>query len=152
MSTRLANCIFLVGLFLVGGYFLYESDVIVSTNPAGGVGQVQFPVTLAVLLMVLCVVECGRTLLGKSTAREERLEIPNAAKLAMTVLLTGAYFLLWSWIGYFYPLTAVFFLVLVLIYQERPSLRSAAIAAIVSVLFAALLYLVFGVAFGVRMG
>jgi hypothetical protein len=148
MSARLANVLVLAIFIAAGLVYLWVSRQIMAGNPAAGIGPVQFPGALAALLVVLCAVEMVRTL--RAAPEAERIEIPP--RLVATVVLTGAFFALWSVVGRFYPLAAGFFAVLVLVYQPgRPTPRGLALAAGLAVAFAAGLWLVFGLAFGVRL-
>jgi len=151
MTTRLADRLFLAGFILVGIVYVYQSLGLAADNPAAGLGLVLFPITLGALLVLLCLAEFFLSARAKASEGDDRLSVPNAGKLAATVVLSGLYFLAWEWTGQFYAVTAVFFFALVTMYQEERTLRRLAVAALVSVLFAAALYLVFGLAFGIRL-
>ena len=151
MTTRHANWLFLAGFILVGVYYLYDSFALAAANPASGFGPVQFPIILGVMLILLSLAEFFVSIRKGDADEDERLRVPNADKLLMTILLTGLYFTVWSFTGQFYPTTAIFFFVLVMLYQQKRSLRTAASVALLSVVFTAALYLVFGLAFSVQM-
>lgn len=151
MATRHANWLFLAGFILVGTFYLYDSFVLAATNPAAGFGPVQFPIVLGVMLIVLSLAEFYVSVRKRDAEDDALLKVPNADKLLMTILLTGLYFTVWSITGHFYPTTAGFFFILVMLYQPNRTLRTAATVAVVSALFTAALYLVFGLAFSVQM-
>lgn len=148
MTTRLADRLFLAGFILVGLYYLYDSYVLAAGS---GFGTVQFPIVLGVVLVVLCVAELVLSIWRKAAAGDQPIAVPNALKLTLTVCLTCLYFLVFWWTRQFYLATAVFFFVLVMLYREKRTLRSAGIAAVVSALFTMTLYLVFGLAFSVQL-
>jgi hypothetical protein len=151
MTIRLANWLFLVGFILVGAYYLYDSYQLAAANPSGGFGSVQFPIALGLILIALCVAEFWHSSRNRTPEDEGRLDVPNIGKILATVVLTGLYYFLWSATGQFYPTTAAFFFVLVLMYQESRTLRSAGIAAVVSLVFTIAVFLIFNLAFGIQL-
>lgn len=151
MITRHINWLFLAGFVLVGIVYLYQSFGIVAANPSAGYGPVQFPLVVGALLIILCVAQAVVMIRGSDPEEDTRLAIPNAGKLVGTVILAGLYFLAWELTSQFYIVTGVFYFLLAAYYQERPTLRSLAIAALIAVLFSLALYLVFGLAFRVQL-
>jgi hypothetical protein len=151
MTTRLANWLFLAGFILVGAYYLYASVQLASTNPSVGFESIQFPIALGLILIALSIAELWHSSRARGPGDDERLHVPTAGKLAMTVILAGVYFLVWSATNRFYPTTAVFSFILIMMYQENRTLRSTGTAVAASVLFTVTLYLVFGLAFSIRL-
>ncbi|WP_210492843.1 tripartite tricarboxylate transporter TctB family protein [Microvirga antarctica] len=151
MTTRHANWVFLAGFILVGAFYVYDSLVVAASNEGAGLGPVKFPIVLGLMLIALSLADVFVSVRKRDVEDDELLEVRNAEKLLMTIILTGLYFTVWSVTGQFYPTTAIFFFVLVMLYQPNRTLRTAATVAVVSALFTTALYLVFGLAFSVQM-
>lgn len=151
MTAASANRLFLAGFVLVGIFYLYHSFTLATTNPAAGYGPVQLPIALGVFLILLCFAEFWVSRSKRNPEDDQPVEIANFGKLALTVLLTGIYYLAWSQTGQFYPATAIFFFILVMVYHQTRTPRFAARAAALAIVFAIALYLVFGLAFNVQL-
>lgn len=149
MTTKMADKIVLAVFVLVGLGYLFQSYTIAQGNPGAGFGPIQFPVFLGVALVVLCAVEFISSLRRRDD--DVLLNIPNGGKLALTILLTAVLFGLWWYLRNFYVVACLFFFALVMIYQTDRTLRSTAIAAITAFIFTAALYVIFGLAFNVRL-
>lgn len=152
MTQKQAAYVALSIIALLGAGYLYQTYLIAGRLPAGRLDPVHFPVALGVALVVLCLIEIVREFRRIPDPQERRLTVPNAGKLGITIGLTGAYFLLWGSFGLFYPLTFMFFLGLLVTYQRDRSMRSLALLAAISGGFILVLYLVFQLSFGVRLG
>lgn len=151
MTKRHANAVFLAAFILVGAIYLYASLPLISVSASGTLGPAQVPVMLGVLLVALCAVEFVLNVRRKTEEDQEPLDVPNAGKLVLTVLTTALYFALWWWTHQFYVVTALFFFALVSLYKSENSIRSAAVTALIAILFSAGLYVVFDVAFNVQL-
>lgn len=151
MTQKKAAYLALGILILVGVGYLYQTYLIAGQLPAGRTGPVQFPLALGIALIVLCVIEIVREVRRIPEPDETPLQVPNAGKLAITIGLIAAYFLLWERFGLFYPLTFAFFLGLLVTYRADRTPRSLAILAAVAAVFVLFLYLVFQLAFGIRL-
>lgn len=156
MSTRTAAFIVLTLLILVGAGYLYQTYLLSGRLPAGQYGPVRFPFALGAILIALCLVELVRELRRQPAAAEsgepeERLEIANVGKLVMTVVLTGLYFYLWQRFGMFYLFTGGFVLSLLLVYRGYGGPGAVAALAGFAAVFVLVIYLVFQLAFGIRL-
>ena len=151
MTYKFAAFVALTLILLLGVGYLYYTYLIGVGLPAGQYGPIHFPVGLGLILIVLCLVEMVREYRRVPEPDEERLTIPNAGKLAATIGLTAAYFFVWSWLDQFYPTTFAFFLSLLLVYRGEYDLRTVALMAGFAGAFTLLLYLVFQLAFGIRL-
>lgn len=103
------------------------------------IGPGYFPVILAVALGVLSVISAIQTL-----AREDRpVEIPNLGLVGLTIVLAGAFLIVWSSLDLFYAGGFVLLLALMSIYDPvrspRRILRNLVVAAAV-ILFTRLLF------------
>lgn len=152
MTQKKAAYLVLGILILVGAGYLYQTYLIAGRLPAGRTGPVQFPLALGIALIVLCAIEFVREFRRTPEPDEPSLQVPNAGKLAITIGLIGAYFLLWERFGLFYPLTFAFFLGLLILYRRDRTVRSLAFLAAVAAVFILFLYLVFQLSFGIRLG
>lgn len=154
MTRKMANYVILLILTLLGLAYLYHTYTIATERLSGGMGPIQFPTALGIALVVLCAVEITREALGRSEPAERansRLTIPNLGKLLGTIAAMATLFFLWERFEVFYPLAAVFFATLLLIFRASLDPRFIAIAAGLGMAFALFLYLVFGLAFGIRL-
>jgi hypothetical protein len=151
MTQKKAAILTLGILVLVGAGYLYQTWVIFGNLPPGFTGPVQFPLALGLALIVLCAVEMVREYRRTPEPDETTLQVPNAGKLAITIGLIAAYFLLWENLGLFYPLTFLFFLGLLVTYRSDRSPRALAILAALAGAFVLFLYLVFQLSFGIRL-
>jgi hypothetical protein len=151
MTHKFAAFVALTLILLLGVGYLYYAYLIGERLPAGQYGPIRFPVGLGLILIALCLIEMVREYRRVPEPDEPRLTIPNAGKLAATIALTGAYFFLWSWLDQFYPTTFAFFLSLLLVYRGEYDLRTVSLMAGFAGAFTLLLYLVFQLAFGIRL-
>ncbi|WP_274626267.1 tripartite tricarboxylate transporter TctB family protein [Arvimicrobium flavum] len=151
MTTRLADRLFLAGFILAGCYYLFESYKLAAAFPGAGFGPAQFPIMLGVLLIILCGVQVVVSFKRDRSEAAEPLELPNAGRLALTIILSGLFFLLWAAASQFYVPAALFFFALIMVYAPERKPRTAAVAAAVAGAFTASLYLIFELALGVSL-
>jgi len=153
MSTRTAGFVALTLLLLFAAVYLYQTHLLSGRLPAGQYGPIRFPVALGVILVALCLFELFRELRRRPDPEvaAERLDINNAGKLFMTVVLTGLYFYLWERFGLFYVFTGGFVLSLLLLYRGFGGPGAIVALAGFTAVFMLLLYLIFQVAFGIRL-
>jgi hypothetical protein len=152
MTTRLVNVLLLLFILAVGAGYLYYSGVIADRRLGENMGPIVFPLAIGAAIVALSLVEIGRALRSRTEEDLAPFDLPNAGKLAATVLLIAAHFLVWQRFGLFFPATFAVFVALVLVFRGTLAPREIGIAALWAGAFTLLLYLVFQVAFGIGLG
>jgi hypothetical protein len=152
MTNRLANVLLLLFILGVGAGYLFYSSLIAERRLGDNLGPIVFPVAIGAGIVLLALVEIGRTLLARDDEAGAPFPLPNAGKLAGTLLLIAAHFGVWQRFDLFYPATFALFVALVLLFRATLAPREIGIAALWAGTFTLVLYLVFQVAFGIGLG
>lgn len=141
MTTKLANAITLVCIALFGLIYLYYTREIAALPSTDAIGPAYLPAVLGVLLLVFCGIAAVREYRAEST----HLVIEHKAEIALTAILTAIYFAAWQYIGYFYVMTGIFFVALVVAYTRKSlTPRGVGFAVFYGIIFAVSLYVIFG--------
>lgn len=152
MTNRLANILLLLFILAVGVGYLYYSSLIAERRLGENLGPIMFPLAIGAGIVLLALVEIGRTVLSRDEEAGAPFALPNAGKLAGTILLVAAHFVVWQRFDLFYPATFALFVALVLLFRSTLAWREVGIAALWAGTFTLVLYLVFQVAFGIGLG
>lgn len=140
MSAKTGTYIALIALFMLGAVYVYSASQLGGTNSAT-VGPGYFPTILGVTLMILCVVSG----IQNFRKQDRKIAIPNLRLIWLTVALMAAFFLAWQFIGFFYVLTFLFFMILFTVYRppKEHIVRTLLTNAAVALVLLAFIYVVF---------
>lgn len=146
MSYNKATLVVMALLLVLAVAYGWEATSFHDMRNRNSVGPSYFPVALAVILALLCIVSAVQSLVRADT----RVELPNMPLIAATVALTGAFLIVWAMLGAFYLGGFVLMLSLIFLYDPvftpRAILRNLAVAISV-ILFT---YLLFGLLIQIR--
>jgi hypothetical protein len=145
-SYKKANLCVLALLILMSAGMLYFTKDIKSQMGSGSRfinGPKFYPMLLAVLMIVFCIISIADTL----RKPDKVLEFPNAHKAIVTAVITFVWILSWQYVGHFYLLSFIAMAILLFYLNPAPSnlkklCRSLAYDGIIMIC----LYLVFKVA------
>ena len=138
-------------LALALGYFLAAQALPEDTT---GMGPAYFPRILAVLLAVLSGIKLIQLSIAQRGERgSETFRIGNLKGVLCTLGALALFLLLWTTVGFFYPLSALLVFLLCMAYtpaRKRRQPKLILIALTLSVSFAVAVYLLFGIGMGAR--
>lgn len=139
MSINKATYFFLIVFIILGMLYYNQSTQFIVTE--GDIDAGYFPRILAIALIGLCIISLIQTIKKKET---KKLDLSNFHLVISTIGITGLYFLLWNYVGFFYPLTFLFLMSLFILYKPRPIFnKGLAIAAALALSILLLIYIVF---------
>lgn len=131
----------------LSGYVIYTASGFPENNSAVDPGAAYFPTLLAGFVAVLCLILIGRALMGKSDGKETVFAVtPEAKRTAAGAAMFVLYCLLFKPLGFILDTVWLCFAGMYLL-QNRKYVRMA----VISVVTAAVIHLVFVVLLGAKL-
>ncbi|PIC83004.1 tripartite tricarboxylate transporter TctB family protein [Sporosarcina sp. P1] len=126
MSKKKLDIIVLLLLSALGGYYIYSANGLYEVAVEGEVKSSFFPMLLGTVLIIFCVVG----ILKRLKKEEETVSFEGIGKIALTIGIVIAYFLIWQFAGYFYVLTFLLLFVLFTIYRKPIGMKLSRLALV----------------------
>lgn len=98
MSYRKATLAVMAMLLILAVFYGREALSYQDMRNRNSVGPGYYPLALAVVLAILAVISAVQTM----ARADRRIEIPNLPLVALTVILSGVFLLVWSQLDQFY--------------------------------------------------